>query len=194
MNHTRDILQKVSGYERDVASEKEDALGPLRRAMGKVASLNEAVSRAKDTPEEGLRDLGHKLGAARKELLSLGRVLIMSQDLSLAAEAHDLAEKAEEAIRIGQQEVKAALRRLGVALDLSETGSLDLPLPPRGVAVRGPAGGQNVRATGPPPDRPQMGPLTGPGGEVADLVRCLAGAQANDSGWPVFDGRYIEYP
>jgi hypothetical protein len=39
-----------------------------------------------------------------------------------------------------------------------------------------------------------MGPLTGPGGEVADLVRSLAGAQANDIGWPVFNGRYVEYP
>ncbi len=41
---TRDILQEVSGYGRDVASEKEDALGPLRRAMEKVASLNKAIN------------------------------------------------------------------------------------------------------------------------------------------------------
>jgi hypothetical protein len=56
---TRDILQQVSGYGRDVANEKENALGPLRRTIGKVASLNEA----KGAPEEGgLRDLGRKLG------------------------------------------------------------------------------------------------------------------------------------
>jgi hypothetical protein len=58
-----------------VADEKEDALGPLRRAMGKVASLNKAVAQAKDALEEESR----RLGEARKELMSLGRVLIMSK-------------------------------------------------------------------------------------------------------------------
>jgi hypothetical protein len=41
---------------------------------------------------------------------------------------------------------------------------------------------------------PVMGSLYRPGNEVTDLVRCLAGAQANDSGWPLFNGRYVEYP
>ncbi len=31
------------------------------------------------------------------------------------------------------------------------------------------------------------------GNEMADLIRCLSGAQANDSGWPVFKGKYVEY-
>jgi hypothetical protein len=85
MSLTRDILQKVSGYGRDVGNEKENALGPLWRAMGKVVGLNEAISKGKTAlEEEGLCDLGPKLGAARKELMSLGRVLIMSQGLSLA--------------------------------------------------------------------------------------------------------------
>ncbi len=34
----------------------------------------------------------------------------------------------------------------------------------------------------------------GPGSEVADLIRCLTPVQANDSRWPVFNGRYVEYP
>jgi hypothetical protein len=41
---TKDILERVSLYVRNVADEKEDALGSLRRAMGKVESLNEAVA------------------------------------------------------------------------------------------------------------------------------------------------------
>jgi hypothetical protein len=41
---------------------------------------------------------------------------------------------------------------------------------------------------------PVMGSLYRPGNEVTDLVRCLAGAQANDGGWPIFNGRYVEYP
>jgi hypothetical protein len=126
---TRDTLQQVSGYGRDVASEKEDALVSLRRVMGKVASLNEAINKAQDVPEEGgQRDLGRKLGMAKKELMSLGRNLIMCQEPSLAAESHELVGEAVDAIRAGQREIKTALRRLGVASDLSETGSLDMLL------------------------------------------------------------------
>jgi hypothetical protein len=50
MSLTGEIMEKVSLYRRDVANEKEDALGPLWRAMGKVVSLNEGVSKAKDAP------------------------------------------------------------------------------------------------------------------------------------------------
>jgi hypothetical protein len=34
----------------------------------------------------------------------------------------------------------------------------------------------------------------GAGGELANLMRGLMGAQANDSGWPMFSGKYAEYP
>ncbi len=130
---TRDILQQVSGYGRDVANEEKDGLGPLRRAMGKVTSLKEAINGAKGVPEEGgLRDLGQKLGKAKRELMSLGRDLITSQDPSLAAEAHELVGEVEDTIRTDQREIKAALRRLGAAYDLSETGRLDVLLPARG--------------------------------------------------------------
>jgi hypothetical protein len=38
MSLTGDILKEVSLFGRTVADRKEDALGPLQRAMGKVAS------------------------------------------------------------------------------------------------------------------------------------------------------------
>jgi hypothetical protein len=76
-----------------------------------------------------------------------------------------------------------------VASDISEAISLDLPPPPRR-----PAMGSLAAQPVPQPARPVMGPLQGAGGEVADLVRCLAGTQANDSGWPTFNGKYEEYP
>jgi hypothetical protein len=96
---------------RDVGSEEEDALGPLRQAKGRIASLDEAVTLAKVTPEEGrLRDLGRKLGVAKKELIALGRALMTSHNPALAVEAHDLAGEAEDAIRASQKEIKAALR------------------------------------------------------------------------------------
>jgi hypothetical protein len=29
---------------------------------------------------------------------------------------------------------------------------------------------------------------------MADLIRCLSGAQTNNNGWPTFKGKYVEYP
>jgi hypothetical protein len=187
---TDDILQQVSGYGNDVASKKEDALGPRKRAMGRVAGLNEAINMAKAAPEKGgLWDLGRKLELAKKELMALGRDQMLSQVPSLEAEAHDFVREAEDALRSGQREVKTALRKLGVASDLSVTGSLDMPLPSRRQATGG-----HAEQPAPFPTRPVMGPLHRMGSEVTDLIRCLAGAQANDSGWPVFNGKYVEYP
>jgi hypothetical protein len=34
----------------------------------------------------------------------------------------------------------------------------------------------------------------GSGDELAVLMQGLIGAQANDSGWPMFNGKYVEYP
>jgi hypothetical protein len=41
------------------------------------------------------------------------------------------------------------------------------------------------------PPRPATG---GAGDELAILMQGLMGAQANDSGWPMFNGKYVEYP
>jgi hypothetical protein len=106
-------MEQLKGIGRDVGSEEEDALGPLRRALGRTANLSEAVAHVVPEPEEGLRDLGRKLGVAKKELMALSRDLMISQPPALAVEAHELASEAEEAIRAGQKAIKAALRGLG---------------------------------------------------------------------------------
>jgi hypothetical protein len=31
-------------------------------------------------------------------------------------------------------------------------------------------------------------------GELSTLMRGMMNAQANDSGWPTFSGKYVEYP
>jgi hypothetical protein len=54
-------------------------------------------------------------------------------------------------------------------------GSLTAPIPP-------------TRAEPPRATSPRMGD------DVANLVRGLVGAQANDGGWPTFSGKYVEYP
>jgi hypothetical protein len=46
----------------------------------------------------------------------------------------------------------------------------------------------------PPPDSVPKPKIGGAGGELSTLMRNLMGAQANDSGWPTFSGKYVEYP
>jgi hypothetical protein len=36
--------------------------------------------------------------------------------------------------------------------------------------------------------------IKGAGGELSALMRGMMNAQANDSGWPTFSGKYMEYP
>jgi hypothetical protein len=129
---TKDTMEYLSGVGRVVGAEGEDALGPLRRALGKVASLGEAVTSGVSEPEEGgLRDLSKRLGAVKKELMALSRGLMVSQPPASAMEVHELVSEAEEAIRSSQRTIKAALRGLGAASDISKAGSLDAIPPPR---------------------------------------------------------------
>jgi hypothetical protein len=88
-----------------------------------MTGIDRGYSILKDQLDEYLKDL-----EANKER-GLGDFRpIRSQDPSLAAGDHELAREAEDAIRAGQQKVRAALRRLGAASDISETGSMDLLL------------------------------------------------------------------
>ncbi len=46
-----------------------------------------------------------------------------------------------------------------------------------------------------PPAEPLPKPkIRGAGGELSALMRGMMNAQANDSGWPTFSGKYVEYP
>jgi hypothetical protein len=188
---TKDATEYLSGIGRNVGAAEEDALGPLRRAIGRVATLGNAVTKGVSEPDEGeLRDLAKKLGAVKRELMTLGRGLMVNQPPATATEAHELVSEAEEAIRTSQRTIKAALRGLGAASDTSEASSLSIfPLPQRPVMVS---------LAAPPPWPPQAEPPRttsyGTGGELANLMRGLMGAQANDNGWPTFSGKYVEYP
>jgi hypothetical protein len=66
-------------FHANPGSAPEGALGPLRRAIGKVASLGEAVTKGIQEPdEEELRDLSKRLGAVKKELMTMGRDLMVT--------------------------------------------------------------------------------------------------------------------
>ncbi len=212
---TKDTLEYVSHIGRDLASKPDDALGPLRKAIGKIASLAEAVTKGVQEPdEEELRGLARKLGAAKKEIMALNRGLVVGQPATIATEANELTSEAGEAIKTSRETIKVALRGMGAASDKSEisgpAGAPRLPparpvmgsLAPPAWAPRGqptvpawlPQSTPATSAWPPPPDMPPRPTLGGAGDELSVLMQGLMGAQANDSGWPTFNGKYVEYP
>ncbi len=67
---TEDIMKYVGQLGVNPASGPDDILRPLRRAIGEIAMLSEAVTTGVQEPdEEELRGLAKKLGAAKKELM-----------------------------------------------------------------------------------------------------------------------------
>jgi hypothetical protein len=143
--------------------------------------------------EDKKRLLGRDLNEAKGSLMSLGWVLMLSQDPPLVASAHQLVAEAEEAIHIEHQAVRAALRKMGAASDISDAGSVDMPAPGNRFTSSGVAQGRVASSSLAPP-RWRSQASSEQGSEMADLIRYLSGAQANDSGWPTFKGKYVEYP
>jgi hypothetical protein len=87
---TGDVLKYVGQLGVNPASGLDDALGPLRKAIGKIASLAEAVTKGVQEPdEEKLRDLARKLGTAKKEIMAMSRGLVVDQPATTATQAHE---------------------------------------------------------------------------------------------------------
>jgi hypothetical protein len=207
-------MKNVDQLGTDPGSASEGVLVPLRWAIGKIATLGEAVTQGVREPdEEELRDLAKRLGAAKKELMALGRDLMVNQPADMATEAHELVSEAGEAIKASRETIKAALRGMGVASDISEISSLVVPprspparpsmgvltppvWPPRDHPANPvwPLQGTPAASAWPPQDMPPRSTPMGTGDELANLMRGLMGAQANDSGWPTFSEKYAEYP
>jgi hypothetical protein len=143
---TEDVMKYVGRLGTGPSSASEGALGPLKRAIKKMATLSKAVTLAVREPEqEELRDLARRLGAARKELMAMGRDLVVDQPADTATEAHKLVSEAGEDIKASRELIKAALRGMGAASDISEISGL-------------------ARLPRPPPVRPSMGDLAPPAG------------------------------
>jgi hypothetical protein len=81
----------------------------LRRTMGGIPDLAQAITKLEAEPNEAnLRILGREMNEAKGSMMSQGWILMLSQDLTPAANAHEVVAGAEEAIRTGQQWVRAA--------------------------------------------------------------------------------------
>jgi hypothetical protein len=219
-----------------------DRLAPLKSIIEQATYTMDAPAREIMDPDETvLRGFGKQLGNSKKEIMALSKDLVVDQPAGVAMEATWLAGEACNAIKASRDSIRAALRELGAASDISEaSGPTRAQCPPSARPVMGNidpewAMGARPAASGwaqrPPQARPVVGnadpgwsaearpvapgwppvhtPATtawppteplprprikGAGGELSALMRGMMNAQANDSGWPTFSGKYVEYP
>ncbi len=101
------------GPEPDSQDGATDCLAPLKDAIDQARYTADAVTRELTDPEETvLRGFGKQLGSSKKE--------IMGQTASVATEATRLASEACDAIKASRESIRAALREMGAASDISE--------------------------------------------------------------------------
>jgi hypothetical protein len=118
-----------------------DSLTPLRKAIEIATYTTEAVAKEIQDPDEvRLRGLAKQLGISKKEIMALSRSLMVGQVVSIAIEATRLASEAGEAIKSSREMIRAALRGLGAASDISEASGptrAQRPPPPSGPVLGG---------------------------------------------------------
>ncbi len=118
-----------------------DCLVLLKNAIDQARYTTDAVTRELTDPEETvLPGFGKQLGSSKKEIMALSKNLAVGQPASVATEATRLASEACDAIKVSRESIRAALREMGAASDISEAS--------------GPVRSQTL-----PPERPSMGRL-----------------------------------
>jgi hypothetical protein len=107
-----------------------DCLAPLRDVIDQARYTMEAVTRELTNPEETVvRGFGKQLGSSKKEIMDLSKNLAVGQPSGTAAEATRLASEAGDAIRASRESIRAALREMGAASDISEASGPVRPPP-----------------------------------------------------------------
>ncbi len=152
-----------------------DRLAPLRSVIEQATYTMEAAAQEVQDPDETiLRGFGKQLENSKKEIMAIGKDLVINQPTGVAMEASWLAGQACDAIKASREAIRAALRELGAASDISEAS--------------GP-----TRAKWPPSARPVVGNIDlewAMGGHPAasgwaqwpPLTRSVVGG--TDPGWP----------
>ncbi len=121
---------KGSGPEPASPVGATDCLAPLKYAIDQVQYTASTAARELSDPEETvLRGFGKQLGSSKKEIMALSKDLAVGQSADVAMEATRLASEACEAIKISLESIRAVLRELGAASDISEASGPTRALP-----------------------------------------------------------------
>jgi hypothetical protein len=176
-----------------------DRLAPLKSAIEQATYIMQAVTREITDPDETiLRGFGKQLGNSKKEIMAVSKDLVVDQPADVATEATRLASEACDAIKASRELIRAALRELGVASDISEaSGPVRAQLPPPGRPVMGsidPEWAARSRPAAPtwfqhPPPPPEAGSrkcrtkvATGADASHHSMAPCGTPAKAQDKG------------
>jgi hypothetical protein len=102
-------------------AEATDCLAPLKDAIDQARYTASAAARElTDLEETVLRGFGKQLGSSKKEIMALSKDLAVGQSASVATESTRLASEACDAIKTSQESIRAALREMGAASDISQ--------------------------------------------------------------------------
>jgi hypothetical protein len=116
-----------------VHSGVKDRLAPLKSTIEQATYIMQAVTRELTDPDETiLRGFGKQLGSSKKEIMTVSKDLVVDQPADVATEATWLASEACDAIKASRESIRATLRELGAASDISEASGpvrAQLPLP-----------------------------------------------------------------
>ncbi len=80
-----------------------------------------------------LRGFGKQLGSSEKEIMALSKDLVINKPTGVAMEASRLAGEACDAIKESREAIRAALRDMGAASDISEASGLTRAQPAHAV-------------------------------------------------------------
>jgi hypothetical protein len=98
-----------------------DRLAPLKSIIEQATYAMQAAAREITDPDETiLRGFGKQLGNSKKEIMAVSKDLVVGQSAGVAMEATRLASEACNAIKASRESIRAALRELGAASDISE--------------------------------------------------------------------------
>ncbi len=191
---------------------------PLRATLDRVGELAQLVEGFKLEPSETeLRGLCKELARFKSRIQSLAKLPMASDNPALAGEAHELDGEANNIITRGQRQIQKLLRRRGMiqeGYEISSIAPVAGALGPRLVVVAREGKNSSFRwkSGGDCEQRGRENPRTSGRGEredlsargsvgltheesnLAALLSNLGEAQANDAGWPIFKGKYMEYP
>ncbi len=151
--------------------------------------------------EAELREITKELRGMKSKAQSMAHPLIRSENPAIANQAFEIMQGVEK-ISSNQKRICKLLRRLRVNQEGSETSGVKTPVATARITHTGRAeGGQDFSFRSKSGKR---GPGLCAGGDqrmpqldnrgLAMLLKNLEEAQANDSGWPFFDGKYMTYP
>jgi hypothetical protein len=109
-----------------------DRLAPLKSIIEQATYTMQAAAREITNPDETiLWAFGKQLGNSKKEIMAVSKDLVVDQSADVAMEATRLAGEACNTIKASWESIRAALRELGAASDISEaSGPTRAQLPP----------------------------------------------------------------